>query len=119
MASLVSQLSFVVEGMRIKISLSPRISAVQTEDLLTGLAEFWGVRDNFPSSIEGTIAKLFGPCDWACVTVIVLVEVFTATDVDVDMRLGIGVEEVVEEVEIATADIVLLLMEIAGADEKR
>jgi hypothetical protein len=53
------------------------------------------------------------------VTVIVRVEVFTATEVGVDMRLGIGVEDVVEDVEIATADMVLLLMEIAGADEKR
>ena len=52
-------------------------------------------------------------------TVIVRVEVFTATDVDVDIRLGIGVGEVVEDVEIATVDIVLLLMDIAGADEKR
>ena len=49
----------------------------------------------------------------------VRVDVFTAFEVDLDMRLGIGVAEDVEEVEIGTADIVLLLIEIAGADEKR
>ena len=49
----------------------------------------------------------------------VRVEVFTAIEVDIDIRLSIGAVEVVEEVEIGTADIVLLLIEIAGAVEKR
>jgi hypothetical protein len=39
-ASFVSQLSFVADGMRIKISLSPSTSAAQTEDLLTDFARF-------------------------------------------------------------------------------
>ncbi len=49
-------------------------------------------------------------------TVIVRVEVFTAMEVDVEVKLGMGnasVREAVEEIE--TADMILLLTEIAGA----
>jgi hypothetical protein len=64
-------------------------------------------------------ARLFGPDDWACVTVIVLVEVFIDTEVDVDVILATEEDKMEVVVEIGTADMTLLLMEIAGAEEKR
>jgi hypothetical protein len=63
------------------------------------------------------IARLFGHGDWAWVTVIVLVDVLTAADVDV--ILASNEDEIEEAVDIGTADMTLLLMEIAGAFEKR
>ena len=53
-------------------------------------------------------------------TVIVRVDVWTAIDVGVDVMLGIGgvkVREAVEDIE--TADMILLLTDIAGPDETR
>ena len=60
-ASLLSQLSIVAEGMRIRISLAPSISAVHIEDLFAGL--FCIARNNFPISVEGMTERLFGPGD--------------------------------------------------------
>jgi hypothetical protein len=114
-ASLVSQLSFVADGMRIRISLSPRISALQTDDLFSGL--FRAAGNALLSSIDGTTARLFGADDWAWVTVIVLVEVLTATEVAVDKMLGTE-DRIDVAVEIGTADITLLLIDMAGVENR-
>ncbi len=113
-----SQLSFVADGMRIKISLSPKTSAVQI-DLLMGFAVYCTCGGTFPSSIEGNTERLLGPGEKAtdCVTVTVRVCVFTDKDVEVEEILGIGEESVVVGVdEIETADMTLLFTEIAGVE---
>src|SRR4051794_4952287 len=99
MASFASQLSLVAEGIRIKISLSPSSSAVQTYDLLDDFEEGAGV-GTFPISIEGTTARLFGPGARAmdCVTVIVFTVVFASKDVVTDVMLGGGADEIDEAV---------------------
>ena len=114
-ASLVNQVSFVAEGMRIKISLSPKISAVQMEVLLTGLfVPDWNI---FPNSIAGTTARLLGPGDCVTLTVTVLVEV--AVEVDVVVTLTTAGGKIAVVVEIGTADMILLLIDMAGLEEKR
>jgi hypothetical protein len=47
------------------------------------------------------------------------VEVFTKRDVDGEVILGVREDRVRDDVEIGTADMILLLMEIAGAEEVR
>jgi hypothetical protein len=120
MASLESQLSLVAEGIRIKISLSPKTSALQMEDLLTGLAVCCTGGGIFPISIEGNTERLFGPDDAKatdCVTVTVRVCVFTVAGVDIDVILGTGEDRVFVGVdEIETAGMTLLFTEMAGGE---
>ena len=69
--------------------------------------------------MDGRTERLFGPDDCACVTVIVLVEVLTETGVELGVALatGVGIED--EVVESGAADMILLLIDIAGLDENR
>jgi hypothetical protein len=115
-ASLVSQLSFVADGMRIRISLSPKICALHIEDLLTGLPELCISGDTFSKSLEGKIARLFGSEECDAVTVIVRVAVLTAMEVVIDSTLITGRVDVAEGVEMGTADMALLLIDIAGVE---
>ena len=111
-----SQLSLVAEGIRIKISRSPMISAVQR--VLLGLAVLDGNFGSFTTFIEGRTERLFGPGEWT--TVIVRVEVFTTSEEATDVRLGTKAEEIVVVVEeMERAGTVLLLIDIAGAETER
>lgn len=119
MASLVSQLSLVADGMRIKISLSPSTSALHKVDLLTGFAKLCPICGSFPISMKGKTARLFGPGALDCVTVTVRVEVLTAMEVDGVVMLGVDTTALLDAAEIGTVDVTLLLIEIAGADVER
>ena len=115
-ASLVSQLSLVAEGIRINISRSPKISAVQI-DLLV-FAKLPSALGSFLKSGAGRTERLFGL--GARVTVTVCVDVFIAEDARVEVNGG-GEdkdEPNVKVEQIETADIVLLLIEIEGVELK-
>ena len=89
--------------------------------MLADLVEGAGV-GTFPISIEGTTARLFGPGAKAidCVTVTVLTDVLATRLVATDVMLGGAADEVKEAVDdIETAGMILLLIEMAGAEVPR